>query len=255
MLLNLLTNAAKYTPPGGLIEVTGKREGDSHVFTVRDNGMGIAPERLPAMFELFAQGERSIARSEGGLGIGLTIVKKLTEMHGGRIDAESEGRDKGSKFSIVLPAAEPPLKVASTDAGKGGATTDKLRIMVVDDNRDTAEGLARLLKRDGHEVIVAYDGHAAVAKAHEACPQVVLLDIGLPGIDGYEVAGRLREEAACSRALVIALSGYGQDEDRRRSRAAGFDFHLVKPVSFDELRALVTIAHRPPSPAPHLTAS
>ncbi|MEA3208282.1 MAG: hypothetical protein QOE70_1339 [Chthoniobacter sp.] len=239
IILNLLTNAAKYTPAGGRINLSARREGGELVMTVRDNGIGIAPQRLPEMFQLFAQGERSIARSEGGLGIGLTIVQKLAEMHGGRVDGQSDGPNLGSTFTIRLPAAAAPIP----SNGKGPARAEQngkgLRVLIVDDNADTAQALARLLARIGHQIVLAHDGAQALERAREQAPQAILLDIGLPGMDGFEVAQRLRGEPSCSGALIIAVTGYGQDEDRQRALDAGFDHHLVKPVDLDELKRLL----------------
>ncbi|MDB6170744.1 MAG: putative histidine kinase, hybrid [Chthoniobacteraceae bacterium] len=239
VILNLLTNAAKYTQAGGKINLRAFCKANQVVIEIQDNGIGVAPDRLPEMFELFTQGERSIARSEGGLGLGLTIVKRLTEMHNGRIEAFSEGIDRGSVFTIYMPLAAAP--VPGIEAEENSCKQwKKRRIIVVDDNVDTAQALVRLLKRDGHELYVAYDGYAALEKARACSPEVVLLDIGLPEMDGYEVAARMREEPRCANALIVALSGYGQDEDRRRSKAAGFDYHLVKPADMGELKELVS---------------
>jgi CheY-like chemotaxis protein len=216
--------------------VEARRQGSEVVISVSDTGIGISPERIPAMFELFAQGERSLARSEGGLGLGLTIVRSLVEMHGGRIAAHSDGEGKGTAFIVRLPASEGSESRAAQPAA-GEAIADAARILVVDDNIDTAEGLARLLKRRGHQVKVTYEGVSAIDLARSFCPDFVLLDLGLPGMDGYEVAVALRADEACQRATIIAVSGYGQEEDRRRSREAGFDHHFVKPVDFAELEA------------------
>jgi len=239
IILNLLTNAAKYTEAGGRIWLTARNDGEQVVITVRDSGIGIQPEKLPEMFQLFAQGERSIARSEGGLGIGLTIVKKLAEMHGGRVSAVSEGVGKGSEFTVRLPAASK----ASVTESKPGVTPGEMRsdsrILVVDDNVDTARGLALLLNLLGNDARLAHDGPSAIAIAQTFRPEFVLLDIGLPGMDGYQVASKLREEPCCKDAVIIAVSGYGQEKDRRRSHAAGFDHHLVKPVDFDSLLSLI----------------
>ena len=240
--VNLLTNAAKYSENGGRIRLVGEQRGDQVVISVEDEGIGIPPEKLPQMFELFAQGERSIARSEGGLGIGLTIVQKLAEMHGGSVSAHSDGQGKGSTFVVRLPSAPRP---ASQPAGpRVVAATERRgsRILVVDDNVDTARGLVRLLKLLGNEVEAAHDGVSAIDAARAFKPEFVLLDIGLPGMDGFEVARRLREESGCQASVIIAVSGYGQEEDRRRSREAGFDHHLVKPVDFDRLVSLLTHA-------------
>jgi PAS domain S-box-containing protein len=240
ILINLITNAAKYTDPGGRIAVGLERVDDEVVFTVRDNGMGIAPELLPNVFDLFAQGERSVARSEGGLGIGLTIVRKLVEMHGGSVSASSAGAGQGSIFIVRLSAsAEGPARTAPATADAPQAAGRSARILIVDDNADTARGLARLLKLLGHEVATAHDGPSAIDAAESFQPSVVLLDIGLPGMSGYEVASRLRAEDFGRNLLIVAVSGYGQDEDRRRSREAGFDYHLVKPIDHDALLTLL----------------
>ncbi|MGI8601640.1 MAG: hybrid sensor histidine kinase/response regulator [Verrucomicrobiales bacterium] len=239
IILNLLTNAAKYTGEDGLIEVAACREGAEILITIRDNGIGIAPAQLPGMFELFAQGERSIARSEGGLGIGLTIVKKLVEMHGGKVEAESAGTNRGTAFTVRLPAAGTPAGKPNNNRPPATEGAIGIGVLVVDDNIDTAEGLARLLRGAGHRVLVAYDGSRALEIAREQKLDAVLLDLGLPEMDGYETAARLRAETSCADCLLVAVSGYAQEEDRRRSRAAGFDHHLAKPIDFAELKRLL----------------
>jgi signal transduction histidine kinase/CheY-like chemotaxis protein len=239
IVLNLLTNAAKYTDSGGHIWLTAKAEGDQAVIGIRDDGMGIPPEKLPEMFRLFSQGDRSLARSEGGLGIGLNVVQKLSEMHGGSVQARSEGPGHGSEFIVRLPLArapqEPMKQVQSglQPSGKG------FRILVVDDNVDMAGGMERLLKLLGNEVLAVHGGRAAVEAARAFRPDYVLLDIGLPGMDGYQVVAALRADEIHKDTVIIAVSGYGQEEDRRRSLAAGFNHHLVKPVDFDALMSLV----------------
>ncbi|HEV3166492.1 MAG TPA: ATP-binding protein, partial [Isosphaeraceae bacterium] len=243
ILVNLLVNAAKYTDAGGKIWLTARREGDQVVIKVRDNGMGIPPDRLPTMFELFAQGERSLARSEGGLGVGLALVKKLVEMHGGTVSAASEGPGKGSEFTIQLPAVERAL--GATAQSTPGHAPDRVkgsRVLVVDDNIDTATGLAKLLKVLGHDVRTAHDGQAAIEAAREHRPEFVLLDLGLPRMDGYQVAEKLRQEECCKGAVLIAISGYGQEQDRRRSTQSGFHHHLVKPLDYS---VLLTLMERP----------
>ena len=244
ILVNLLTNAAKYTDAGGRISLSAHHEGSDIVITVRDTGMGITPELLPRVFDLFAQGDRTMARSEGGLGIGLTLVQKLAEMHGGTVTAASDGLDRGSEFTVRLPAlVEPAAQKTSPRAALPRVALQSSRVLVVDDNIDTATALARLLRLLGHDVLSAHDGPTALEAARTHRPEIVLLDIGLPGMDGYEVVRRLRTEECCQHSLIIAASGYGQDEDRRRSREAGFDHHLVKPVDFDDLINL--LAPRP----------
>lgn len=239
VVVNLLTNAAKYSGDASRIRLVSRIEGDRLAISVEDEGIGIAPEQLPRMFELFAQGDRSIARSEGGLGIGLTLVKSLVELHDGAIDARSEGLGRGSTFTVRLPLADDPSPDAAgpPPPGEDADRSRRLRVLVVDDNADTAWGLSRLLQLHGHDVEVAHDGPAAVASAREARPDAVLLDIGLPGMSGYEVARKIREEPSCRHARLIAVTGYGQDKDRARTREAGFDDHLTKPVDLDKLLA------------------
>jgi signal transduction histidine kinase/CheY-like chemotaxis protein len=230
---NLLNNAAKYTEKGGHIRLTVEPERSGAVVRVRDNGMGIAADLLPQVFDLFTQGDRSLARSEGGLGIGLTLVKSLVEMHGGRVEAHSAGANRGSEFVVWLPTV-----AASSALSAVGGESDLVkpqfsrsrRVLVVDDNADAAESLAMLLKAEGHEVSTAHDGLAALEAAEATRPEAVLLDIGLPRMDGYEVARRLREQGWLPRALLVAVTGYGQEEDRRRVAEAGFDAYLVKPA-------------------------
>ncbi len=242
VVVNLLNNAAKYSDDGGEIRLSASRVGGEVVVRVKDSGVGIPPERLPEMFELFAQGDRTLARSEGGLGIGLTVVKKLVEMHDGRITASSAGVGLGSEFVVRLPAADrPPNPVISAPvAPKAEApATRESRILVVDDNEDTARGMARLLRLAGHRTATAYTGPQAIDVAREFRPGFVLLDIGLPEMDGYEVAARLRRDEGGRHAVIVAISGYGQADDRRRTAEAGFDHHLTKPVDFAALEAII----------------
>ena len=238
---NLLNNAAKYTDEGGHIELTAGREGDAAVVRVKDNGAGIRPSLLPRVFDLFTQGDRSLARTEGGLGIGLTLVRSLVESHGGTVEAHSEGEGRGSEFVVRLPLAEDKADAgpaAATNATAAEARTAQ-RILVVDDNRDGAESLAMLLRTGGHEVRTAHDGFEALEVARAFRPHIVFLDIGLPRLDGYEVARRLRKEPGMEKGLLVALTGYGQEEDRLKAMAAGFNVHLVKPADIDALQNIV----------------
>ena len=241
ILVNLLTNAAKYTESGGTIYCTAGHEGNDIVIKVRDTGIGIPPEKLPQMFELFAQGDRSLARSEGGLGIGLTLVRSLAEMHGGSVTATSEGSGKGSEFVVRLPAvAAGAAETPRLPAKPTQAIAHRARILVVDDNVDLVRGLVRLLELLGHDVQSAYDGPTAIEAARVHRPAFVLLDLGLPGMDGYQVATRLRQEQGSQDAVIIAVTGYGQEDDRCRSREAGFDHHLVKPIDRNVLVTLIS---------------
>ncbi|MDB5350247.1 MAG: multi-sensor hybrid histidine kinase [Planctomycetota bacterium] len=239
VLVNLLNNAAKYTDSGGNITISTMPDGDSVAITVTDNGNGIPPEKIPQMFELFAQGDRSIARSEGGLGIGLTLVKSLVEMHDGSVTARSEGLGKGSEFTVRFPAVRPPkVEIRAESPKQTGRPGKGSRVLVVDDNEDTARGLVKLLKILGHEVETAFDGPSAIELAQSQRPEFVLLDIGLPGMDGYQVAERLRA-GGFADTVIIAVSGYGEEAARKRSLEAGINHHLVKPVDYDRVVELI----------------
>jgi signal transduction histidine kinase len=232
---NLITNAAKYTPGGGRIAVRVAREGGEAVVRVADNGVGIPPEMLPRVFDLFTQVGKHLDRAQGGLGIGLALVKKLIELHGGRVSAESEGSGRGSTFTLRLPVgsgptSEEPGAPTSEAPGASPGTERGRRVLVVDDNADAAETLAEWLALRGHEVRTAQSGGEALEAAPQFRPEVVFLDIGLPGMSGYDVARRLREVEGCSGALFVALTVWGSDEHRRQSEEAGFALHLVKPV-------------------------
>ncbi len=245
VVANLLHNAAKFTPEGGRIAVTVAEEDGRVALLVRDEGMGIAPEHLEQIFELFAQGPPSLDRPLGGLGLGLTLARRLAELHGGTLEAASAGAGRGSEFVVRLPRAEPagpeaaPGEEKTADARAARASDPGRRVLVVDDNADAREALRLLLEDEGHEVESAGDGPSALESAASSPPEVVLLDIGLPGMDGYEVARMLRSIPGCERALIVAVSGYGQAEDRERSRIAGFDQHLLKPVAPEVLLAIV----------------
>ena len=236
---NLLNNAAKYTDPGGHIAIIVTVEDGEAVVTVRDDGIGMTADLLAGAFDLFVQGTRSLDRAKGGLGIGLTLVKTLVSLHGGSVRAASEGLGRGSQLVVRLPLAPPaelrPAPAAAVPRAGAGAP---LRVLVVDDNVDAANAVGHLLKRAGHEVSLAHDGPAALAAAAAAAPDLVLLDIGLPGMDGYTVAERLRA-AGHADTWLVALTGYGREDDLRRSRDAGFDHHVVKPMAFGQLQKLV----------------
>ncbi len=238
ILVNLLSNAVKYTPPGGHIQLTAGAEGGEVIIRVRDDGIGISPAMLPHLFDLFAQVDRSLDRSEGGLGIGLTIAKSLAQLHGGTITATSDGPGSGSEFVVRLPAMEAPVEPSPLPNAPAIAQAKCLQVLVVDDNVDTAEGMARLLTLSGHSVGIATSGPDAIEAARRVCPYAVLLDIGLPGMDGYEVAKVLRQLLGPDD-LIIAVSGYGDQESRRRTKEAGFDHHFVKPVDYDTLLSLL----------------
>ncbi|HSS29147.1 MAG TPA: response regulator [Usitatibacter sp.] len=237
---NLLHNAAKFTPRGGRIELDARVE-DGLVISVADNGVGISPEMLPTVFELFSQADRSLERSQGGLGIGLSLVKGLVEMHGGRVEVRSDGPGKGSVFTIRLPRsviAPSPGASVSSEAPQPVQSVPR-RILVVEDNPDAAESLRLLLTGLGHQVDVVNDGREAVDAARRLRPDVILLDIGLPGVDGFHIAKALRGLPETSAARLIAVSGYGQEKDRERSKEAGFDLHFVKPVDPRMLTAAI----------------
>jgi CheY-like chemotaxis protein/two-component sensor histidine kinase len=230
IISNLLDNAAKYTDAGGEITLTARAEEGLVAICVRDTGVGIAPDLLPHVFDLFSHAQHAVERGQAGLGIGLSLVRNLVAMHGGTIQATSAGFRQGSEFVVRLPlrdqSAQPQAPIRS-DAGRHTSR----RIVLIDDNQDAAESLAMLLRLKGHDVQIAYDGASGLELALESDPDCVLVDIGLPGMDGYEVAKRLRSRERGARPLLIALTGYGQQEDRARSRQAGFDHHLVKPVA------------------------
>lgn len=238
VIVNLLNNAAKYMDPGGHITLAAQSANGQVVLRVKDRGMGIAPELLSGIFDLFNQGDRASNRAEGGLGIGLTLVRKLVELHGGSVVASSAGVGQGSEFTVRLPAIS-PSQAAQPVAATAKASTRPLRILVVDDNVDSAESMAMLLRLQKHHVETAHSGPEAVEAALAAPPDVLLLDIGLPGMDGYEVARDLRAQPQTRAAVLVALTGYGQPQDRQRSAEAGFDHHLVKPVEPESLNGIL----------------
>jgi len=240
VLGNLLSNACKYTYKGGQMCLTVEREGNQAVIRLRDNGIGIAPDQLPRIFEMFVQIDTSLERSVSGLGIGLTLVKSLVEMHDGTVEVHSAGVDQGSEFVLRLPImVEPPQSPPPAPTVSKPTTTITRRILVVDDNQDSATSLAALLDLTGHKTHTAHDGLEAVEAAATFLPDVVLLDIGLPKLNGYDACRKIREQPSGKGIVLIALTGWGQDEDRRKSQAAGFDAHLVKPVDYDALMKLL----------------
>jgi PAS domain S-box-containing protein len=247
VVANLLNNAAKFTPEGGQIWLTAEADGHEVVVRVRDSGEGIPHDLLPHVFDLFRQADHSLARSQGGLGIGLTLVRRLLEMHGGKIEVSSAGPGQGSEFVIRLPALTDAAEALAASAEPESAVRQPAcsRVLVVDDNLDSAESLALLLGIHGHQVSLAYNGPEALEVARSFRPEVVVLDIGLPGMDGYEVARHLRGERQTENVMLIALTGYGQSEDRQRSKQAGFDHHLVKPVDPDVLQTLISSHAQP----------
>jgi CheY-like chemotaxis protein/two-component sensor histidine kinase len=229
---NLLTNAAKYTDANGQICVSAAREGSNVALHVRDDGIGIAPDMLPHVFELFVQADHASAKAQGGLGIGLTLARNLVQMHGGTIEAHSAGLGRGSEFIVRLPLLEQQRNESGESSGNDvryEASAPGRRLLVVDDNQDAATSLAMLLRLRGHDVLVAHDGPSALAIAASYRPDAVFLDIGMPSMDGYEVARRLRQQPGMEAVVIAALTGWGQQEDRRRTTEAGFDHHLVKP--------------------------
>jgi PAS domain S-box-containing protein len=241
VISNLLVNAAKYTEQSGQIRLSGDCQAGQAIIRVRDNGIGIAPELLPRVFDLFVQADRALARSQGGLGIGLTLVKRLVESHGGTVDVHSDGPGRGSEFTVRLPAvADSPVTPAgdAQPAGVPGGGRPR-RVLIVDDNVDAADSAALLLRMWGHQVHTVHDGLSVSQAVRDFRPEIILLDIGLPGMTGYEVAQHLRAQPALDSLVLAAMTGYGQDEDRKRSAEAGFNYHLTKPLDPSKLEALI----------------
>jgi len=235
---NLLTNAAKYTEAGGRVTIGVEPDDDGALVRVADTGIGIAADLLPRIFDVFVQGDQTLDRSRGGLGIGLTLVKRLVELHGGSVEAHSAGPGRGAEFVVRLPrgtpSAAPPAALGAPPAVRAGT-----RVLIVEDNPDAAESLMMLLEMLGLRVQVAHEGQTALQTAQAFVPEVMLVDIGLPGMSGYELAAQLRRDPQLRHVLLVAVTGYGQDEDRQRALAAGFDLHLVKPIEIDKVRSLL----------------
>ena len=241
VVTNLLNNSAKYSEDGGRIELTVKAIGDQAVLRVRDTGIGIEPAMLPRIFDLFTQVQGSTNRSENGLGIGLALVRNMIELHGGCVEAASAGLGHGTEFIVRLPLLR--KMPAEYPAGRGKSSSamsvPARRILLVDDNTDAADGMAILLRLAGHEVRTAYDGETALALARLQPPEVVICDLSMPGISGFELARQLRQDLGLLDSLLVAVSGYDQEEDRRRSQEAGFNAHFAKPVCLDSLKAIL----------------
>jgi PAS domain S-box-containing protein len=247
VLMNLIINAAKYTDAGGIIELSAGREGDHAVMRVKDNGIGMETVAIPRLFEMFFQADASMDRSQGGLGIGLSLVKSVVELHGGTVEGRSAGLGKGSEFTVRVPVLESASQQAASQQSNSAtaARSKSRRVLVVDDNRDGAESLAMFLQIGGHEVRTAYDGEEAIAMAETFRPEVVLLDLGMPKVNGYDACRKIREADWGHDMVLIAQTGWGQEEDKHRTREAGFDDHLVKPVDPMALMKMVTEAKRP----------
>ncbi|MCC6509681.1 MAG: response regulator [Pirellulaceae bacterium] len=242
VLENILENACKYTHVGGELEASVQRLTQNVIFCIKDNGPGISNELTPHIFDLFSQGSRTLDRSQGGLGIGLTVVKQIVDLHGGEVRAHSAGLGQGSQFTIVLPLLEQPSATEVPASPSWQPAAKALRVLIVDDNQDLATMTARLVELLGHQVRVAHEGAAAIATAQSFTPDVVLLDIGLPKMDGYAVVKHLRTITPVDEALIVAVTGYGQAGDHDRALSAGFDGHYVKPLSVPVLQELLVRA-------------
>ncbi len=234
---NLLINAAKYTDPGGHIALRAVQQDKEVIISVCDDGIGIAPEMIPQLFTLFFQAQSAMDRSEGGLGVGLALVRGLVTLHGGTVEARSGGLHKGSEFLVRLPLGSPVAHEPTTEQPATGRVP--LKVLVVDDNRDAAESSAALLSLNDHQVRMAFDGEHAIEIASTFHPDVLLLDIGLPDMSGYQVAARIRGMPWAATAVLIAITGWGQDEDKRRAVEAGFDHHMTKPISGEALESVL----------------
>jgi CheY-like chemotaxis protein len=249
IVTNLVENAIKYTPEGGEVEIAVERAGEEAQLRVRDNGQGIEPELLPRIFDLFVQGKQSLDRPRGGLGIGLTLVRRLAEMHGGSVEAESAGVGLGSEFRVRIPA-KPTSEAVAVEAAPEAARTIPRRVLIAEDHSDSRESLRLLLEASGHRVAVARNGDEAVELALADPPEIALVDIGLPGLDGYEVAREIRAADSTDAVFLVALTGYGQPLDRRRALESGFNEHLVKPLNREKLLRLMASLEGSPRAAP-----
>lgn len=238
VLTNLINNAVKFTPPGGTLTLRAGREGDQAVIRVKDTGVGIEPGLVPRVFELFVQGDTSLARAKSGLGIGLALVRKLVELHGGEVSAASDGVGKGAEFTITLPISKVDGISHHEETFDEGPAT-RIRVLVVDDQRDIADSIAMLVEHVGHDSVAVYDGAAALEAVRQMRPDVMFVDVGMPGMTGYELATQVRQDASLSGVLLIALTGYGRAEDRARALASGFDVHLTKPLTETRLREVL----------------
>jgi len=237
---NLLINAAKYTDPGGQIQLRAAQEGSEVVVAIRDNGIGISADMMPRLFSMFSQAEAALGRAEGGLGVGLSLVRGLVTLHGGSVEARSDGPGTGSEFIVRLPIGTPQTEIPDTEAVAEGLVAGAgLKILVVDDNRDAADTCATLLELSGHHVQTAYTGRHALELAETFRPHAVLLDIGLPDLDGYQLAAKIRAAPWGRGIFLIAATGWGQEEDRRRAFEAGFDHHLTKPIAAETVELLL----------------
>jgi CheY-like chemotaxis protein len=240
VLSNLLSNSCKYTDQGGKISLAARHQGDEVVVSVKDNGVGIPPDRIGGVFDMFSQAGTAFEHTQGGLGIGLTLVKQLVTMHGGSVEAYSAGVGEGSEFIVRLPLDRDVAQKATAMSRAEAGSAKCRRVLVVDDNADSAVSLSTLLELEGHEAIAVHDGFAAIDAAEKHRPDIVLLDIGLPRMSGHEVCRRLRDRPWGKDLVVIALTGWGQSDDRRKSQEAGFDGHLVKPVRYETLAELLS---------------
>jgi CheY-like chemotaxis protein len=239
---NLLDNSAKYTKRGGQIWVIAERQGNEAVVSVRDTGIGIPAEQLPGVFDIFTQVTPALEKSQGGLGVGLALVKGLVELHGGSVEAHSNS-GMGSVFIVRLPTASIPENTTTQQAcddSNDDCSIPKCRILVADDNKDAAYSFEMILRKMGHDVYTAHDGLAAIQAAAAQLPRVILLDIGMPGMNGYEAAKHIREQPWGEKVVLIAVTGWGQDDDRRRAYEAGFDYHMVKPVALGDLKKVLS---------------